>query len=63
MSNKVQSNKKDFKGQNIFVGIDVHLRQWTVTVLTESGYMKRFSQPSGVQSLFDHLRKNYPGGT
>lgn len=63
MSNRVQSNKKDFKGQNIFVGIDVHLRQWTVTVLTESGFMKKFSQPSGAQSLFDHLRKNYPGGT
>ena len=32
MNNKVQSNKKDFKGQNIFVGIDVHLNQWTVTM-------------------------------
>lgn len=63
MSNRVQSNKKDFKGQNIFVGIDVHLNQWTVTVLTESGYMKKFSQPSSPKSLFDHLRRNYPGGT
>ncbi|MDO8951223.1 MAG: hypothetical protein Q7U86_01295 [Draconibacterium sp.] len=25
----------DFKGQNIFVGIDVHLKSWTVTILTE----------------------------
>ena len=59
---RVQSNKKDFKGQNIFVGIDVHLKQWTVTVLTESGYKKKFSQPSCPKSLFDHLSKNYPGG-
>ena len=59
----MQKNKKDFKGQNIYVGIDVHLKQWTVTVLTESGYKKQFCQPSCPQSLFDHLKKNYPNGT
>ena len=29
-----QSTVLDFKGQNIFVGIDVHLKSWTVTILT-----------------------------
>ncbi len=28
----VQRNKLDFKGQNIYVGIDVHLKSWSVVV-------------------------------
>ena len=30
-----QSTVLDFKGQNFYVGIDVHLKSWTVTILTE----------------------------
>lgn len=60
---RVQSNKISFKGQNIFVGIDVHLRTWSVTVLAQdSGYKKTFTQPADSRALFEHLRKNYPGG-
>ena len=58
----MQSNKISFKGQNIFVGIDVHLKTWAVTVLTESGYKKTFTQASDSKALFEHLKKNYPGG-
>ena len=28
-----QSNTLNFKGQNIYVGIDVHLKSWTVASL------------------------------
>ena len=40
----MQSNKISFKGQNIYVGIDVHLKTWHVTTLTESGYKYSFNQ-------------------
>ena len=44
---RVQSKAISFKGQNIFVGIDVHLKTWAVTVLTESGgYKSAFTQPA-----------------
>ena len=43
---KMQSNKISFKGQNIYVGIDVHLKTWHVTTLTESGYKYSFAQHS-----------------
>ena len=33
----MQKYKLSFKGQNIYVGIDVHLKTWHVTTLTESG--------------------------
>lgn len=60
---RLQSNNISFKGQNIFAGIDVHLRTWSVTILTESGgYKKTFTQPADSKALFEHLKKNYPGG-
>lgn len=36
----MQSYNISFKGQNIYVGIDVHLRTWTITVLAETGYKR-----------------------
>ena len=32
----MQKYKVSFKGQNIYVGIDVHLKTWHVTTLTAS---------------------------
>ena len=59
----MQSNKKSFKGQNIFVGIDVHAKTWAVETLTESGFTKRHAQEASAKVLFDFLRKNFPGAT
>ena len=58
----MQRNKISFKGQKIFVGIDVHKTTWEVAVLTESGFLKRHSQQSSAKVLFDFLRKHYPDG-
>ena len=56
----MQKYKISFKGQNIFVGIDVHLRTWHVTTLTESGYKYSFAQHSDAKELFDRLNKKFP---
>ena len=56
----MQSNKISFKGQNIFVGIDVHLKTWHVTTLTESGCKYSFAQHSDAKELFDRLNKKFP---
>ena len=56
----MQSNKNSFKGQNIFVGIDVHLKTWHVTTLTQSGYKYSFAQHSDAKELFDRLNKKFP---
>jgi transposase len=52
----------DFKGQNIYIGIDIHLKTWNVTVITQSGYKKKHSQQSSAKELFEHLKKHYPNG-
>ena len=58
----VQSKEINFDGQNIYIGIDVHLKTWNVTVLTQSGYKKKHSQKSSAKELFEHLKKHYPNG-
>ena len=53
----------DFKGQNIYIGIDVHLKSWSVTVLSENSVLKKFSQVPDASSLFKFLSVNYPGAS
>ena len=58
----MQRKAISFKGQKIFVGIDVHKRKWAVTALTESGYMKTHCQNSSAQELCEYLHHHFPGG-
>jgi len=60
---RTQSNKLDFTGQNIYVGFDVHLKNWRVTIMTEHLTHKTFSQPPKPEILHQYLAKNFPGGT
>jgi len=57
-----QSNKIDFNGQHIYVGIDVHLKSWKVTVLTEKLPFKTFSQDPNPEQLHHYLTRNFPNG-
>lgn len=59
----MQRNKISFKGQKIFIGIDVHKKNWQVAVLTEAGNVKRVPLHASAKELFDFLHKNYPDGT
>lgn len=43
-----QSNKIDFNGRHIYIGIDVHLKSWKVTVMTEKLTVKTFSQDPNI---------------
>lgn len=50
-----------FKGQEIYVGIDVHLKQWNVAIYTEKSFHKVFQQPPDASVLGKYLRRNFPG--
>lgn len=56
----MQSNKKSFKGQKIFIGIDVHAKTWSVDVITESGFQKHNSQEASAKKLLEFLNKHFP---
>jgi len=59
---ELQSNKLDFSNQNIYVGFDVHLKSWNVTILTEKVAVKTFSQDPNPELLYQYLVRNFPGG-
>jgi transposase len=58
-----QRKELNFEGQNIYVGIDVHLKVWSVTIMSEELELKTFTQPAKVQLLYDYLVRNYPNAT
>lgn len=56
-----QVSKIDFTGQDIFIGFDVHLKSWKVTVMTEHMVYKSFSQPPSAKALHKYLTDHFPG--
>lgn len=60
----MQDNTKlDFSGQDIYIGLDIHKKNWTVSILTENFEHKTFSQNPDVELLVRYLRRNFPGAT
>jgi transposase len=58
----MQRSKISFKGQNVFVGIDVHKTSWEVAVNTESGLSNVYRQKPSARELYDFLKTRYPEG-
>jgi transposase len=54
-------NQKLFDGQSIYVGIDCHKKNWTVTILGEQYEHKTMSQNPDPDILASYLRRNFPG--
>jgi transposase len=57
----VQRNELNFEGQNIYVGLDVHKKNWTVTIMTAQLEHKRFCQKPSAKDLAGYLERNFPG--
>jgi transposase len=54
-------NKLDFTGQQIYVGMDVHKKSWSISILTDQFEHKTFSQPPEVSVLANYLKRTFPG--
>ncbi len=59
MSTKIK--QLDFSGQDIYVGIDVHKKHFTVSIQGDHLFYKTFNQPPSPEILVDYLNRNYPG--
>ena len=55
--------KLDYSGQNIYIGLDTHLKNWKTTIRVGDTFYKTFSQDPQALVLFNYLEKNFPGGT
>jgi transposase len=60
MLNKNES--LDFTGEDIYVGIDVHKKNWKITIETDEIVCRTFNQDPDVKLLSNHLKRNYPNG-
>jgi len=60
---QAQRNELNFKGQNIYIGIDVHKKSWSVTIMSDQLEHKTFSQLPDTQTLHHYLKRNFPGAT
>jgi len=60
---QAKDTKISFNGQNVYLGIDTHLKNWKVTVLLENSVFKTFSQDPCAEVLKKFLRKNFPEAT
>lgn len=54
------NEKLNFRGRDIFVGLDVHLKSWNVSVYCEDLYLKSFNQPANPKDLRHYLTSNFP---
>jgi transposase len=60
---QTQRKELNFEGQSVFVGLDVHLKSWTVSIFTEKLHHKTFSQPPKAEILSEYLKYNFPNAS
>ncbi len=57
------TKKIDFTGKQLFIGLDVHKKSWSVTILVDGMEHRTFTQPPDPQALFNYLQRMFPGGS
>lgn len=51
----------NFEGKNIYVGLDVHKKNWKLSSRMEELHLRAFSQDPDPEKLIRYFKKNYPG--
>lgn len=57
-----ENNSLDFKNQRFDIGLDVHHKNWTATIISNHLELKTFSMNPEAKELALYMKKNYPGG-
>ena len=57
----METQKVSFEGQCLYVGIDVHKKQWSVSIFSGELHHKTFSQPPSPGALKSYLDHHFPG--
>jgi transposase len=60
MENKISD--LDYSEHKIFIGLDVHLKDWKATIMLEETPFKTFSLDPNAETLRRYLDKHFPGG-
>lgn len=57
----METIQSDFSNLQLYVGLDIHKKQWSVSIYTNSVHHRTFSQPPKPQALKSYLDHNFPG--
>ena len=57
------TKKIDFTGKNLFIGLDVHKKSWSVTIIFNGMEHRNLCQPPEPQLLVNYLQRMFPGGS
>lgn len=57
------SNKRDYTGKMVYMGIDVHKKTYCCVSVCEGDVVKRDSMPSNPKGLLAYIHKFFPGAT
>lgn len=55
-----QSSSKFIESQKVFIGLDVHLRQWNVCIIQGGIKRKAFQQSPDAKTLKAYMERNFP---
>ena len=58
-----QSNTINFAGQAFHLGLDIHDRNWRVTIRNNGMELKTYLANPSAKALADKMNREYPGGT
>jgi transposase len=59
----IKDNGFNFEGQHFFIGMDVHKKQWTVSIRHNNLALKTFSMDPSPEKLKGYLERHFPNGT
>jgi transposase len=57
------TKKIDFTGKELFIGLDVHKKSWSVTIVVDGIEHRTFTQPPDPNALKNYLQRMFPGGS
>ena len=52
--------KVDYTDKDIYVGMDVHKKNWAISLVYEKQLLRTFSQPGSSEALSVFLKREYP---
>ena len=57
------TKKIDFSGKDLYIGLDVHKKSWSVTIVVDGIEHRTFTQPPDPKALNNYLQRMFPGGS
>ena len=59
----MKTEPAQFSNLQLYIGIDVHKKQWSVSIFTDAAHHRTFSQPPSPTALKAYVDRHFPGSS